>query len=127
MLNCSVMHRHTGLAPGTMVWGVIGYHSRTPFVHIAGTLNRHFRGVGASCTSLLSGSLSGSFADRKHVIHGCSTINPITPAVATPDHFCQLVEAAWSAVPQELIQSLFESMRRRVATVISNIGGYSGY
>ncbi|GFY01493.1 transposable element Tc3 transposase [Trichonephila clavipes] len=35
MLN----NRHTGPAPGIMVWGGIGYHSRTPLVCIAGTLN----------------------------------------------------------------------------------------
>ncbi|UYV65118.1 hypothetical protein LAZ67_3003179 [Cordylochernes scorpioides] len=34
-----VMHRHTGPAPGIVVWGSIGYHSRTPLVRIAGTLN----------------------------------------------------------------------------------------
>ncbi|GFW42306.1 transposable element Tcb1 transposase [Trichonephila clavipes] len=34
-----VMHHHTGPAPGIMVWGGIGYHSRTPLVRIAGTLN----------------------------------------------------------------------------------------
>ncbi|GFV69226.1 transposable element Tcb1 transposase [Trichonephila clavipes] len=39
MLNICVMHRHTGPAPGIMVWGGIGYHSRTPLVHIACTLN----------------------------------------------------------------------------------------
>ncbi|GFW20032.1 transposable element Tcb1 transposase [Trichonephila clavipes] len=33
------MHRDTGPAPGIMVWGGIGYHSRTPLVRIAGTLN----------------------------------------------------------------------------------------
>ncbi|GFX03769.1 transposable element Tcb1 transposase [Trichonephila clavipes] len=33
------MHRHTGPAPGIMVWGGIGYHYRTPLVRIAGTLN----------------------------------------------------------------------------------------
>ncbi|GFV63364.1 transposable element Tcb1 transposase [Trichonephila clavipes] len=33
------MHRHTGPAPGIMVWGGIGYPSRTPLVRIAGTLN----------------------------------------------------------------------------------------
>ncbi|GFX77701.1 transposable element Tcb1 transposase [Trichonephila clavipes] len=38
-LNSCVMHRHTGPAPGIMVWGGIGYHSRTPLVRIAGTLN----------------------------------------------------------------------------------------
>ncbi|UYV80884.1 hypothetical protein LAZ67_19002094 [Cordylochernes scorpioides] len=40
MLNSCVMHRHTGLSPGIMVWGGIEYHSRTPLVRrIAGTLN----------------------------------------------------------------------------------------
>ncbi|GFU70384.1 transposable element Tcb1 transposase [Trichonephila clavipes] len=39
ILNSCVMHRHTGPAPGIMVWGGIGYHSRTPLVRIAGTLN----------------------------------------------------------------------------------------
>ncbi|GFW06627.1 transposable element Tcb1 transposase [Trichonephila clavipes] len=39
MLNSFVMHRPTGPVPGNMVWGDIGYHSRTPLVRIAGTLN----------------------------------------------------------------------------------------
>ncbi|GFW61305.1 transposable element Tcb1 transposase [Trichonephila clavipes] len=39
MLNSCVMHRHTGPSPGIMIWGGIGYHSRTPLVRIAGTLN----------------------------------------------------------------------------------------
>ncbi|GFY14267.1 uncharacterized protein TNCV_3614561 [Trichonephila clavipes] len=39
MLNSCVMHRHTGSAPGIMVWGGIGYQSRTPLVLIACTLN----------------------------------------------------------------------------------------
>ncbi|GFW48468.1 transposable element Tcb1 transposase [Trichonephila clavipes] len=39
MLNSCVMHRHTGPAPSIIVWGGIGYHSRTPLVRIAGTLN----------------------------------------------------------------------------------------
>ncbi|GFW00294.1 transposable element Tcb1 transposase [Trichonephila clavipes] len=39
MLNSWVMHRHPGPAPGIMVWGGIAYHSRTPLVRIAGTLN----------------------------------------------------------------------------------------
>ncbi|GFY01817.1 transposable element Tcb1 transposase [Trichonephila clavipes] len=53
-------------------------------------------------------------------------LTQITPPAATPDQLWQRVEAAWSAVPQEHIQSLFESMPRRVAAVISNNGGYSG-
>ncbi|GFY34214.1 transposable element Tcb1 transposase [Trichonephila clavipes] len=39
MLNNCIMHRHTGPAPGIMVWGGIGFPSRTPLVRIAGTLN----------------------------------------------------------------------------------------
>ncbi|GFW95790.1 transposable element Tcb1 transposase [Trichonephila clavipes] len=38
MLNSCVIHRHTGPSPDIMVWGGIGYHSRTPLVRIAGTL-----------------------------------------------------------------------------------------
>ncbi|GFT32471.1 hypothetical protein TNCV_4484691 [Trichonephila clavipes] len=37
----------------------------------------------------------------------------ITLPAATPDQLWQRVEAAWSAVPQEHIQGLFESMPRR--------------
>ncbi|GFW23214.1 transposable element Tcb1 transposase [Trichonephila clavipes] len=39
-------------------------------------------------------------------------LTQITPPAATPDQLWQRVEAAWSAVPQEHIQSLFESMPR---------------
>ncbi|GFV27199.1 transposable element Tcb1 transposase [Trichonephila clavipes] len=39
MPNSCVMHRITGPAPGIMVWGRIGYQSRTPLVRIVGTLN----------------------------------------------------------------------------------------
>ncbi|GFW19832.1 transposable element Tcb1 transposase [Trichonephila clavipes] len=53
-------------------------------------------------------------------------LTQITPPTATPDQLWQRVEAAWSGVPQERIQSLFESMLRRVAAVTSNNGGYSG-
>ncbi|GFX01893.1 transposable element Tcb1 transposase [Trichonephila clavipes] len=39
MMNSCVMHHHTGPAPGFMVWGGAGYHSRTPLVQIDGSLN----------------------------------------------------------------------------------------
>ncbi|GFX75237.1 alpha-soluble NSF attachment protein [Trichonephila clavipes] len=39
MLNSYVMHPYTGPAPGIMVCGGIGYHSRTLLVRIVGTLN----------------------------------------------------------------------------------------
>ncbi|GFX98338.1 transposable element Tcb1 transposase [Trichonephila clavipes] len=48
-------------------------------------------------------------------------LTQITPPAAAPDPLWQLVEAAWSAVPQEHIKSLFESMPRHVAAVISTL------
>ncbi|GFV01246.1 transposable element Tcb1 transposase [Trichonephila clavipes] len=38
LLNSCVMHLHTGLSLGIMVWVGIGYHSRTALERIAGTL-----------------------------------------------------------------------------------------
>ncbi|GFV46882.1 transposable element Tcb1 transposase [Trichonephila clavipes] len=54
-------------------------------------------------------------------------LTQITPPAAKPDQLWQRIESAWSAAPQDHIQSVFESMPRRVAAVISNNGGYSGY
>ncbi|GFT43533.1 transposable element Tcb1 transposase [Trichonephila clavipes] len=39
MRNNCVMHCHTSPAPGNKIWDGIGYHSHTPLVGIAGTLN----------------------------------------------------------------------------------------
>lgn len=38
-LEACIRHRHTGVSPGVMVWGAIGYTSRSPLVRIDGTLN----------------------------------------------------------------------------------------
>ncbi|GFT01721.1 uncharacterized protein TNCV_4205341 [Trichonephila clavipes] len=39
ILKACVSHRPTGLSPGVMVWGVIGYASRSLLVRMDGTLN----------------------------------------------------------------------------------------
>ncbi|GFX94108.1 transposable element Tcb1 transposase [Trichonephila clavipes] len=150
MLNSCVMHRHTGPAPGIMVWGGIGYHSRTPLVRIAGTLNSQHNiseVLEPVVLSYLQGLTTAIFQQdnaRPHVTRivqrffvnhqiellPCPARSPdlspienmwsvVAPLAATPDQLWQRVEAAWSAVPQEHIQSLFESMPRRVAAVIS--------
>ncbi|GFV53702.1 hypothetical protein TNCV_2092051 [Trichonephila clavipes] len=75
----------------------------------------------------MAGSLSGLFADSKHVVHGCSMIDLDSTPAATPDQLWQRLEAACSDSPLEHIQRLFVSMPRRVAAVISNNVGYSGY
>ncbi|GFU95903.1 integrase catalytic domain-containing protein [Trichonephila clavipes] len=87
---------------------------------------RVWRHRGEDGIASLAGSLSGFFTDGKHVVHVAQRLTQITPPAATPDKLWQRVEAAWSALPQEHIQSLFESMPRRVAAVISNNGVYSG-
>ncbi|GFX68645.1 transposable element Tcb1 transposase [Trichonephila clavipes] len=165
MLNSCVMHHHTDPAPGIMVWGGIGYHSRTPLVRIARTLNsqRYISEVLESIVlPYLQGSATSIFQQtnaRPHVARIVQSffinhqiellpwparspdlspienmwsmvvqrLTQIIPPAATPDQLWQRVEAAWYAVPQEHLQSLFESMPRRVAAVVSNCGGYSAY
>ncbi|GFT67262.1 transposable element Tcb1 transposase [Trichonephila clavipes] len=159
------MHRHAGPAPGIMVWGGIGYHSYTPLVRIAGTLNsqRYTSEVLEPVVlTYLQGLATAIFQQdnaRPHV--ACivqrffanhqiellpwlalspdlslienmwsmvaQRVTQITPPAATPYQLWQRMEAAWSAVRQEHIQSLFESMTRRVAAAISNNSGYPGY
>ncbi|GFW97147.1 hypothetical protein TNCV_631521 [Trichonephila clavipes] len=50
-------------------------------------------------------------------------LTQITPPAATPDQLWQRVGAAWSVVPQEDIQSHFESMPRRVAAGLGSNPG----
>ncbi|GFU15200.1 transposable element Tc3 transposase [Trichonephila clavipes] len=165
MLNSCVMHSHTGLAPGIMVWGGIGYHSRIPLVRIAGTLNSqryisevlepvvlpYLQGLAIAIFQQDNARPHVARIDQMFFVNHQIELLPwparyphlspientwsmvgqrltqIPPPASTPDQLWQRVEAAWSAVPQEHIQSLFESMPRRVAAVISNNGGYSGY
>ncbi|GFU56355.1 transposable element Tcb1 transposase [Trichonephila clavipes] len=146
MLNSCVMHRHTGPAPRVMVWGGIGYHSRTPLVRITGTLNsqRYISEVlepvalpylqGLATAIFLQDNArpdvartvqrffmnhqiellpwQARFPDLSPIGNMWSMVaqrlTQITPPAATPDQLWQRVEAAWSAVPLEHIQSLFE-------------------
>ncbi|GFY02970.1 transposable element Tcb1 transposase [Trichonephila clavipes] len=165
MLNSCVMHHHTGSAPGIMVWGGIGYPSRTSLVRIVGTLNsqRYISEVLEPVVlPYLQGLATAIFQQDNALPHVARTVQrfflnhqiellpwparspdlspienmwsmvaqrltQITLPTATPDQLWQSVEAAWFAVPQEHIQSLFELMPRRVTAVIFNNGGYSGY
>ncbi|GFS58208.1 transposable element Tc1 transposase [Trichonephila clavipes] len=134
MLNSCVMHRHTGRAPGIMVWGGIRYYSRTPLVRIADNarpyvariIQRFF--VNHQIELLPWPALAPDLSPIENMWSMVAQqLTQITPPTATQDQLWKHVEAAWSGVPQEHIQSFFESMPRRVAGVISNNSGYSGY
>ncbi|GFV02376.1 transposable element Tcb1 transposase [Trichonephila clavipes] len=118
------MHRHTGPAPGIMVWGGIVYHSLTPLVRIAGTLNsqRYISEVLEPVVLPYLQSLATAIFHQDNVLARFPDLSPIdnmwsmvaqrltqiTPPAATRDQLWQRVQAAWSVVPQEHIQSLFE-------------------
>ncbi|MBJ4999813.1 IS630 family transposase [Salmonella enterica subsp. enterica serovar Hadar] len=164
-LPTCIRHRHTGPSPGVMVWGAIGYTSRSPLVRIAGTLNssRYISDVlGPVALPYLRGLRNATFQQdnaRPHVARTVLTfldtahvrllpwparspdLSPIENVwsmvakrlarhhspVTTVDELWHSVEAAWTAVPVHAIQSLFDSMPRRITAVIAARGGCSGY
>ncbi|GFV53020.1 transposable element Tcb1 transposase [Trichonephila clavipes] len=117
MLSSCVMHRHTGPAPDSM-------DNARP--HATRIVQRFFVNQQFQLLPWLARSPYLSPIENMWSMVA-QRLTQITPPAVTSDQLWQRVEAAWSAVPQEHTQSLFESMPRRVAAVISNNGGYSGY
>ncbi|GFW46786.1 transposable element Tc1 transposase [Trichonephila clavipes] len=117
MLDSCVMQRHTGPTPGIM-------DNDRP--HVARSIQRLFVNHQIELLPCPARSLDLSPIENIWSMMA-QRLTQITPPAATPDQLWQRVEALWSALPQEHIQSLFESMPRRVAAVISNNGGYAGY
>ncbi|GFW73947.1 transposable element Tcb1 transposase [Trichonephila clavipes] len=134
MPNSCVMHRHTSSAPGIMVFlpvvlpyllglatAIFQQDNARP--HVARIFQRFFINhqiellpwPARSPDLSPIGNMWSMVAQR---------LTQITPPFATSDQLWQRLNAAWSAVPQEHTQSLFESMPRRVAAVISSNGGY---
>ncbi|GFY27202.1 transposable element Tcb1 transposase [Trichonephila clavipes] len=102
------MHRHTGPAPGIMIKGGIGYHSRTPLVRIAGTLNSqryisevlepvvlpYLRGL-ATIELLLWPTRSPDLSPIENMwFMVAQRLTQITPPAAAPDQLWQRLEAA---------------------------------
>ncbi|GFU19114.1 transposable element Tcb1 transposase [Trichonephila clavipes] len=144
MLNSCVMNRHTGPAPGIMpALHLRGVGASCPSLpsglghshffkqdntrlHVARIVQRFFVNHQNDLLPWLARSPYLSPIENMWSMVA-QRLTQITPPAATLDQLWQRVEAAWSAVLQEHIQSLSESMLRRVAAVISNNGGYSGY
>ncbi|GFV88774.1 transposable element Tcb1 transposase [Trichonephila clavipes] len=126
MLNSCVMHRHTGPAPGIMGLTTAIFEQDNARPHLALIVQKFFLNHQIELLPWPACSPDLSLIENMWSMVA-QRLTQITPPAATPDQLWQRVEAAWSAVPQEHIRSLFESMPRRVATVISNNGGYSGY
>ncbi|GFV41177.1 transposable element Tcb1 transposase [Trichonephila clavipes] len=126
MLNSCVMHRHTGPAPGFMGLATAIFQQDNVRPYVACIVKRFFANHPIELLPWPARSPDLSPIENMWfmVAH---RLTQITPPASTPDQFWQRVEAAWSAVFQEHVQSLFESMPRRVAAVISSNGGYSGY
>ncbi|GFX30187.1 transposable element Tcb1 transposase [Trichonephila clavipes] len=126
VLNSCVMHRHTGPASGIMGLATAIFQQDNARPHMTRIVQRLFVNHQIELLPCPARSLDLSPIENMWPMVA-PRLTQITPPAATPDQLWQCVKAAWSAVPQEHIQSLFESMQRRVAEVISNNGSYSGY
>ncbi|GFW94025.1 transposable element Tcb1 transposase [Trichonephila clavipes] len=126
MLNSYVLHTHTGPVPGIMGLATAIFQQDNAQPHVTRIVQRFF--VNHQIELLPWPARSPDLSPIKNMWSMVAQrLTHITPPAATPDELWQRVESASSAVLQEHIQSLFESMPRRVAAVISNNGGYSGY
>ncbi|GFU09425.1 transposable element Tcb1 transposase [Trichonephila clavipes] len=126
MLNSCLMHHNTGPAPGIMGLATAIFQQDNVGPHEARIVQRLF--VNHQNELLPFPARSPDLSPIENMWSMVAErLTQITPPAATADQLWQRVEAAWSAVSQEHIQSLFESMPRRVAAAISNNGGYSGY
>ncbi|GFU41012.1 transposable element Tcb1 transposase [Trichonephila clavipes] len=126
MLNSCVIHHHTGPAPVIMGLVTAIFHQDNARPHVARIVQRFFFNQQIELLLWPVHSLDLSPIENMWSMVA-KRLTRITLPAATLDQLWQRVEAAWSAVPQEHIQSIFESMPSRVAAVNSNNGGYSGY
>ncbi|GFU09047.1 transposable element Tcb1 transposase [Trichonephila clavipes] len=127
MLNSCLMHRHTGIGASCpsylqgMATAIFQQDNARP--NVARIVQRFFVNHRIELLPWLARSPDLSPIGNMWCMAAQRLIQT-TPSAATPDQLWRRVEASWSAVSQEHIQSLFESMPRRVAAVISNNDGY---
>ncbi|GFV63120.1 transposable element Tcb1 transposase [Trichonephila clavipes] len=121
---CTPYH-NTGPAPSIMDLATAIFQQYYAPPHVTRIVQRFFVNHRIELLPWLARSLDLSPIENMRSMVG-HRLTQITPSAATLDQLWQHAEAAWSVVPQEHIQSLFESMPRRVAAVISDNDGYSG-
>ncbi|GFV44229.1 transposable element Tcb1 transposase [Trichonephila clavipes] len=111
MLNSCVMHRQTGPAPGIMGLAIALFKQDNARPHVACIVQRFF--INHQIELLPWPALSSDLSPIENMCPMVAQrLTQITPPAAPPDQIWQRVETAWSAVPQEYIQSLFESIAR---------------
>ncbi|GFX08326.1 transposable element Tcb1 transposase [Trichonephila clavipes] len=93
----------------TTEWNVIVFNDKSRFF-----LQHHVDGT--DCSPNLSPIENMSMLTQRLVQHS-----------AIPDQLWQYEETGWTAVPEEYIQSLIDSLPRRVAVVIAINDGYTNY
>ncbi|GFW44685.1 transposable element Tcb1 transposase [Trichonephila clavipes] len=126
MLNSCDMQRNTGPAPGIMGLATTIFLQDKTQPHVARIVQSFFVNHQIDLLPWPARSPDLSPLDNMWSMVA-QRLTQITPLAAIPDQLWPRVEVAWSAIPQERIQILFESMPSPVAAVISNNGGYSGY
>ncbi|GFU99647.1 transposable element Tcb1 transposase [Trichonephila clavipes] len=126
MLNSCIMHRHSGPEPGIMGLATAIFQQDKERLDVARIVQRFFVNFQIELLPWPARCPDPSPIENMWCMIA-EQLTQITLRAATPDPLWQRVEALWSAVPQEQTQSLFESIPRLVAAVISNIGIHSGY
>ncbi|GFS93051.1 odorant receptor [Trichonephila clavipes] len=113
-LAACIRYHHTDPSAGMMLWGAIGYTSRSLLVRMDGTLNS------PRCIFDLS-PVENVWSMVVEQLAGYRT--PVT----TVDERRYGVEATWSFVPVHGIQFPFDSMPRRISAVITARGACFWY
>ncbi|GFX12541.1 transposable element Tc1 transposase [Trichonephila clavipes] len=125
-LNSCVMHCHTGPAPDIMGLATTIFQQDNTQPHVAPIVQGFF--VNHQIELLTWTVRPPDLSPIENMWYMVAQrLTQIIPPFATTDQRWQRVESAWSVVLQEHIKSLFESLPRRVAALITNNAVYSSY
>ncbi|UYV75755.1 hypothetical protein LAZ67_13001228 [Cordylochernes scorpioides] len=121
----AIVERATVRQRGIMVWGAIAYDSRSSLLRIQGTMTaqRYVDDVLRPVTlPYLKGVPNALYPDLSPIEHVWDINGRRLHALPQPrseDELWQMVEREWSAIPQDAICTLIDSLPRRVAACIA--------